>query len=132
MGIGYTVNGGCQMKRLITTAAIVVFSASAAFAANGTWTGKIGDSMCGLTHKAMIDHSAGKMKTDAQCTDACVKGGAKYVFTSGGKVYTIANQDEKDLAASAGKTVRLTGDMEGTSITVAKIAAPAKKAAKKV
>jgi hypothetical protein len=115
----------------MTAAAIILFSASGAFAANGTWTGKIGDSMCGLTHKAMIDHSGGKITTDAQCTEACVKGGAKYVFTSGGKVYTIANQDEKDLAANAGKTVRLAGDMQGTSITVSKIAAPAKKVAKK-
>jgi hypothetical protein len=113
------------MKRLVTAAAIILFSASA-FAANGAWTGKISDSMCGLSHKAMIEHGGGKM-TDAQCTDVCIKGGAKYVFTSGSKVYTIANQDAKDLAANAGKTVRLSGDMEGSSITVSKIAAPAKK-----
>ena len=62
--------------------------AGTGFAAQ-TWTGKISDSMCGLTHKGMIEHSGGKITTDAQCTEACVKGGAKYVFTSGGKVYTI-------------------------------------------
>ena len=123
------------MKRLMTAAAIVLFSAPAAFAADGAWTGKISDSMCGLTHKGMIEHSGGKITTNAQCTEACVKGGAKYVFTSGGKVYTIANQDEKDLALNAGKTVRLAGDMQGTSITVSKITKAtkaAKKAAKKV
>jgi hypothetical protein len=59
-----------------------------------------------------------------------VKAGAKYVFTSGGKVYAIANQDDKDLAANAGKTVRLTGDMQGTTITVSKITMPARKGAK--
>jgi hypothetical protein len=52
------------------------------------------------------------------------------VFVSGGKVYTIANQDEKDLALNAGKTVKLTGDMEGTSITVSKVAASGKKSKK--
>ena len=64
--------------------------------------------------------------TDAACTEACVKAGGKYVFLSGGKVYTIANQDEKDLALNAGKTVTLTGDMQGTTVTVSKIAASTK------
>ena len=100
-------------------------------AADKTWTGKISDSMCGASHKAVIEHGGGKM-TDAQCTEACVKGGARYVFTSGGKVYTIANQDDKDLVTHAGKTVRLAGDMQGTSIVVSKITTPAKKARKKV
>jgi hypothetical protein len=114
-----------QMKRLTIAAVIVLFAAPGAFAANRTLTGKISDSMCGLSHKAMIEHGGGKM-TDAQCTDACVKAGAKYVFASGGKVYAIANQDEKDLATNAGKTVRLAGDVEGETITVSKITAPAK------
>lgn len=114
------------MKRLLIAATITLFAAPGAFAANGTWTGKISDSMCGLSHKAMIEHGGGKM-TDAQCTEACVKAGGKYVFTSGGKVYTLANQDYKDLAMSAGKTIRLAGDMQGTTITVSKITMPAKK-----
>ena len=117
------------MRQLMIAAAITLFAAPGALAANGTWTGQISDSMCGLSHKAMIEHSGGKM-TDAQCTAACVKAGGKYVFTSGGKVYAIANQDDKDLALNAGKTVQLTGDMQGTSITVSKITMPAKKAAK--
>src|ERR1700686_4987712 len=108
------------MKRLMIAATITLFAAPGAFAANGTWTGKISDSMCGLSHKAMIEHGGGKM-TAAQCTEACLKAGAKYVFTSGGKVYILANQDDKDLAMNAGKTVRLAGDMQGTTITVSKI-----------
>jgi hypothetical protein len=115
------------MKRLMMVITITLCSASGAFAAAGTWTGQISDSMCGLSHKAMIEHGAGKM-TAAQCTAACVKGGAQYVFTSGGKVYTIANQDAKGLALDAGRTVRLAGDMQGTTITVSKITRPAKKA----
>ena len=118
------------MKRILIAATLTLFAAPGAFAANGTWTGTISDSMCGLSHKAMIEHGGGKM-TDAQCTEGCVKAGAKYVFTSAGKVYAIANQDNKDLALNAGKTVSLAGDMEGTTITVSKITVPAKKAAKK-
>jgi hypothetical protein len=119
------------MKQLVIVAMMTVFAAPAAFAANKTWTGKISDSMCGLSHKAAIEHGGGKM-TNAQCTEACVKAGATYVFASGGKVYTLATQDNEGLAMNAGKTVRLTGDMQGTTITVSKIAMPAKKAPKKV
>ena len=114
------------MKRLMMVATITLLAQSA-FAATRTWTGEISDSMCGKSHRAMRAQYGGNV-TDAECTAACVKAGAKYVFSSGGKVYTIANQDDKDLALNAGKTVRLTGDMQGTSITVSKIAASTKKA----
>jgi hypothetical protein len=116
------------MKRVIAVVAVMtVFAASEAFAATGTWTGQISDSGCGASHAKMKAQHPG---TDAECTVACVKGGGKYVFVSGGKVYTIANQDEKDLAANAGKTVKLTGNMEGTSITVSNIAASGKQSKK--
>jgi|SRR5665213_1857085 len=114
------------MKRFMMVTTITLFAATGAFAATGTWTGKISDSKCGVSHKAMTEHG-GKM-TDAQCTEACVKSGGQYVFTSSGKVYTLANQDAKDLALNAGKTVRLAGDMQGTTITVSKITKPATKA----
>src|ERR1700674_1878354 len=117
------------MKRIMIAAMITLFAVPEAFAASQTWTGKISDSMCGLSHRAMIEHGGGKM-TDAECTEACVKAGAKYVFTSAGKVYVLANQDDKDIATNAGKTVRLTGEIQGTTITVSKIAAPAKAAKK--
>jgi hypothetical protein len=45
------------MKQLATAAIIVLFAAPAAFAANGTWTGRISDSMCGASHKAMIERA---------------------------------------------------------------------------
>ena len=115
------------MKRLIVVAGVVFLFAPGAFAATGTWTGKISDSGCGASHAKMKAQHPG---TDAECTEACVKNGGKYVFVSSGKVYTITNQDEKDLAANAGKTVRLTGDMEGTSVTVSSIATNTKKTKK--
>lgn len=112
------------MKRLMMTATIMLLAAPGAFAASTTLTGKISDSGCGASHAKMKAQHPG---TDAECTVACVKGGGKYVFVSGGKVYTIANQDNQDLALNAGKTVKITGDVEGTTITVSKIAASTKK-----
>lgn len=112
------------MKQLMMMAAITLLTIPNAFAANGTWTGTISDSMCGLSHAAMIAKHGGTM-TDVQCTEACVKSGAQYVFTSGGKIYALANQDDKDLARHAGRTVRLTGDMQGNTITASQITTPA-------
>ena len=106
------------MRRLMVVAAMLLVGASGAFAADQTWTGKISDSKCGAMHAAG-EH--GKKMTDRACTEACVKGGAKYVFASKGKVYQIANQDDADLMTHAGHTVKLTGEMKGDSITVSKI-----------
>ena len=70
------------MKRLMTVVAIVLFAAPGAFAASKTMTGKISDSMCGASHKAMAAQHGGKV-TDAACTEACAKAGGKYVFAPG-------------------------------------------------
>lgn len=96
-------------------------------AAEQTWTGKISDDMCGASHTKMAaEHKDSKM-SDRDCTLACVKGGGKYVFVSGGKVYKIENQDLAQLQEHAGHTVRLTGDMKGDNITVSKIVMPTRK-----
>ncbi len=84
-------------------------------------TGTISDSACGVSHSAMMaQHS--NLKSDKDCTLACVKSGAKYVLVSGGKVYNIANQDMKELQANAGENVTVTADVKGDTITVSKIA----------
>ena len=116
------------MKTLLRFATIALFSATTAFAADQTWSGKISDSNCGASHKSAIEH-AGKTMSDADCTAACVKGGAKYVFVNEGKVYGIENQDVAGLAENAGKMVKLTGTMTGDTIKVTTIAAGGKKAA---
>lgn len=97
---------------------------SLASAADKTWTGQISDSNCGASHAKMMAGHPGAKMTAADCTLACVKAGAKYVFVSGGKVYAISNQDDADLMKHAGHTVRLTGEMSGDTITVSKIAMP--------
>jgi hypothetical protein len=66
-------------------------------------------------------HKDAKM-TDRDCTLGCVKNGGKFVFVSGGKVYNIANQNFAALNANAGENVSLTGDVQGETITVSKVA----------
>jgi len=95
-------------------------SALSTFAA--TWTGQISDSACGMSHAKMMA-SDKSLKTDRDCTFACIKGGSKYVFVSDGKVYSISNQKLATLKVHAGETVQLTGTMKGDTITVSKIAA---------
>ena len=100
--------------------------ASFAPAASMTMTGMISDSMCGASHAKMTAGHAGM--TDKACTLACVKAGAKYIFVSeDGKVYQIANQNQADLAKEAGDKVSLTGDVNGTTITVSKVMMDKKK-----
>jgi hypothetical protein len=85
-----------------------------------TFTGKISDSACGASHAKMkAEHS--NIKSDRDCTLACVKAGSKYVLVSGGKVYDIENQNFPGLEEYAGDNVRMTGDLKGNTITVAKI-----------
>ena len=61
---------------------------------------------------------------DRECTQACVRGGSKYVLVADGKVVQIANQDNKELATHAGHRVKLTGELKGNAITVSKIEMP--------
>ena len=104
---------------LLGVAAMTFCCAGTAFAAEQTWTGTISDSKCGATHKAMIEHN--KILTDQSCTEACVKGGAKYVFASGDKVYMLQNQKNPALAMYAGQAVTITGTLKGDTIRAAKI-----------
>ncbi len=62
-----------------------------------------------------------------ECTEACIKGGAKYVFASRGRIYQIENQDYAGFPEQAGHTVKLTGEMTGASIKVSNMAMPVRK-----
>jgi len=83
--------------------------------AEQTWKGAISDSKCNGKHPAG-EHD-GKKMTEADCTAVCVKKGAKYVFVSEGKVFQLANQSSKQIAAHAGQQVELTGTLKGDTIT---------------
>jgi len=87
-----------------------------------TWNGQISDSACGAKHEEAAE-GQGKMP-DRECTQACVRGGSKYVLVVDGKVFPIANQDRSDLATHAGHKVQVTGELKGGAITVSKIVMP--------
>ena len=99
------------MKRLLSLVGICLFLGSVSgFAAEQTWSGQISDSMCNADHQAMAQD--GKKVDARECTLACTKGGAKYVFVSDGKVYGISNQDFASLVTHVGHTVKLTGELD--------------------
>ncbi len=110
------------MKTFMAAVAALLLASSTAFAAEQTWKGQISDSACGAKHEEAAE-GQGKMP-DRECTEACVRGGSKYVLVVDGKVLQIANQDNKDLAAHAGHAVTVTGELKGSAITVSKITMP--------
>lgn len=99
-------------KRLVLLAALFVALGTMAWAAGDSWTGTISDSHCGAKHSQASAAAA-------TCVASCVKGGAKYVLVSGGKVYELDAQDK--FADYAGKSVKVTGTMNGTAITVTSV-----------
>jgi len=110
-----------KITALIFAAALLAAPARP-FAAEQTWTGKIADSACGAKHEEAAEGQG--VMADRDCTQACVRGGSKYVLVVDGKVLQIANQDNKDLATHAGHAVRITGELKGNAITVSKIEMP--------
>ena len=96
------------------TLMFVIAAASLLAAADKTFTGTITDSMCGK------DHSAMKMGTDAKCTVACVKAGAKYALYDGKKTYTLSDQTAP--VKFAGQKVTVTGSVDNAgTLQVTKI-----------
>jgi len=85
------------LKRLCCVGLLVGLRAFAQ-AAEKTWTGKISDSMCGASHAKMMGEHTGAKMTDRECTLACVKGGGKYVFVSGGNASWFCRSFKKGTA----------------------------------
>src|SRR5438270_4835584 len=82
----------------------MVFTSGAALAAGKqTFTGEVGDAMCGTKHME---------GTPAQCTRTCVSHGSKYALVVGDKIYSLNTTDKKILALldeQAGKKAKVTG-----------------------
>ena len=104
--------------------AAVIFSATAIsnlYALAGgkqTFTGEVGDAMCGRKH--MEDEPA------ADCTRACVAHGSKFALVVGDKIYILDTADKTALATldkQAGKTATVTGTLDGDTIEVSSVAA---------
>ena len=104
--------------------AAIIFSASAflnLYALAGgkhTFTGEVGDAMCGRKH--MEDQPA------ADCTRACVAHGSKFALIVGEKIYTLETADKAALSTldkQAGKTATVTGTLDGDTIQVSSVVA---------
>jgi len=83
-----------------------------------TLTGEVSDAMCGAKHE-MPGNAA-------DCTRGCVKHGSKYALVVGDKVYTLETDDKgalQKLNDLAGAKAKVTGDVDGTTITVKSVAA---------
>jgi len=83
-----------------------------------TFTGEVGDAMCGRKH--MEDQPA------AECTRACVAHGSKFALVVGDKIYTLDTSDKAALATldkQAGKTATVTGTLDGDTIQVSSVVA---------
>ena len=98
------------------TLLVMIAAASLLAAADKTFTGTVTDSMCGK------DHSAMKMGTDAKCTVACVKAGARYALYDGKKTYTLSDRTAPEKFAGQKVTVTGSVDKAGT-LQVTKIEA---------
>jgi len=101
--------------RFAVAMAATLFAGALTMAADGTWTGWISDSQCGVG-------GANDKAGTAECTTKCVKEkGAKYVFVNDAdkKVYVVDAQDK--VAAHAGHHVTVKGTVEGETLKLTSI-----------
>jgi len=83
------------------------------FAADGSWTGYISDSMCG---------AKGANEKHADCAAKCVKEhGAKYVFVNDADKKVFAIDDQDKVAAHAGHHVTVKGSVDGDNLKLSSI-----------
>jgi len=94
---------------------LIALGAMPAMAATTTLTGVITDNMCGAKHMM-------PGKSDAECTRACVKQGAKFAVMAAGKV-TVLNGKTAEVSALAGQKVTVSGELKGDTLTVSSVAA---------
>src|SRR5215510_4946739 len=96
--------------RQIRSACIVALVAAIPVAAQQTFSGRLSDSTCGMSHRAAADPRG---LSDRQCLLACIKALKKYVLVDQNtQVVPIANQDAMGLPLYAGRPVKVTGEMK--------------------
>ncbi|MFZ0957944.1 MAG: hypothetical protein WAN60_16490 [Candidatus Sulfotelmatobacter sp.] len=80
-----------------------------------TFEGLITDTHCGAKHSAAIGMAP------AECTRACVHGGAQFALVDGDALYLIEG-DPLALKGAAGQRVRISGTLNGKKISVISVA----------
>jgi hypothetical protein len=110
---------------LLVTVAVIGFGARGVSGEEKTLTGKISDSLCGASHAEMAAKQSSKI-SDRDCVIACLsystENSPKLVFVDqAGRVYQIANQKFSGLLRRAGEPVSVTGDVNGSTLTITKL-----------
>jgi hypothetical protein len=90
-----------------------------------TLTGKISDSLCGMSHAEMAAKQGSKI-SDRDCVIACLNYSTEnspklVVVEKSGKTYQIANQKFPGLIRRAGEPLMISGDVNGATITITKV-----------
>jgi hypothetical protein len=86
--------------------------------AERSFTGEVGDAMCGRKHM--------EGETAAECTRACVAHGSKFALIVGDKIYTLETADKAALTTldkQAGKAATVVGTLDGDNIEVSTVTA---------
>ena len=97
---------------------ISVLMSVQSLAATQTFTGIIGDAMCGAKHVMPGN--------DVSCTQGCISKGSKYALIVGEKVYVLDTTDKAVLATfekRAGQKVTITGTEKEKTIAVTSVKA---------
>jgi hypothetical protein len=106
-----------RTRAAVIFSSAILFSLYAFAAGKQTFTGEVGDAMCGRQHMG---------GTAADCTRACVAKGSKFALVVGDKTYILDTSDKSALATldkQAGKNATVTGTLDGDTITVSSVAA---------
>jgi len=106
--------------RALVTATVLLpafLNLQAASGRKQTFTGEVGDAMCGRQHME---------GSPAECTRTCVSKGSKYALVVGDKVYILETSDKAALAMLdklAGQNATVSGALEGDKIEVSTVTA---------
>lgn len=93
---------------------VIITLGAYSFAANKVFTGIVTDDMCSRKHTMMPG------KPDSDCVHACVKAGSKYAVLIGDSIYKLEGRTEQ-ADKLAGRSVKLTGNIQGDRFRVAAI-----------
>ena len=107
-----------KFAKAVLIAIVTLISFTIVVAAPQTYTGTVSDTMCKAKH--MLPG-----KSDAECTQTCIKANAKYALVEGKQVYTLSGAED-ELSRFAGKRVRIAGEKAGETIKVQSVSAAEK------
>jgi hypothetical protein len=98
------------MLKQLTILASFALTSVPLFAQPQQLRGTVTDAMCGRKHMM-------KNASAAECTRACVKAGSDFALAVGDKLYTLKGEKAR-IDKFAGANVVVTGDVEGSIVTV--------------